>query len=100
MLPSTPLHHLLLDAFDASGAPGAPGGVLVMTSGNRSDEPIAYVDDDARQRLDPIADVFVTHNRPIHIRCDDSVTRSFPAPDHLIRPSPASPPNPSLVPHS
>jgi hydrogenase maturation protein HypF len=67
MLPYTPLHHLLVRAME-----GAP---LVMTSGNRSDEPITYDDHDALQRLAGIADVFLTHNRPIHVRCDDSVTR-------------------------
>ena len=67
MLPYTPLHHLLLHALD-----GLP---LVMTSGNRSDEPIAYEDDEALRRLAGIADVFLIHNRPIHVRCDDSVTR-------------------------
>jgi hydrogenase maturation protein HypF len=66
MLPYTPLHHLLLRAVD-----GIP---LVMTSGNRSDEPIAYREDE-RERLTGIADLFLTHNRPIHVRCDDSVTR-------------------------
>ena len=66
MLPYTPLHHLLLHDF---------GGPLVMTSGNRSDEPIAVADDDARARLDPIADAFLGHDRPIHRRCEDSVTR-------------------------
>ncbi len=69
MLPYTPLHHLLLDGLD-----GAP---IVMTSGNRSDEPIAYEDDDAAQRLSGIADLFLTHDRPIHMRCDDSVTRAM-----------------------
>jgi hydrogenase maturation protein HypF len=66
MLPYTPLHHLLLRAV---------GGIpLVMTSGNRSDEPIAYRDD-APTKLSGIADLYLTHDRPIHVRCDDSVTR-------------------------
>jgi hydrogenase maturation protein HypF len=66
MLAYTPLHHLLL--HDA----GIP---LVMTSGNRSDEPIAYRDEEARAQLGAIADAFLIHGRPIHMRCDDSVTR-------------------------
>jgi hydrogenase maturation protein HypF len=67
MLPYTPLHHLLME--DLSGIP------LVMTSGNRSDEPIAFDDADALDRLSAIADMFLTNNRAIHLRCDDSVTR-------------------------
>ena len=68
MLPSTPLHHLLLRGnFPA----------LVMTSGNLSDEPIAYRDDEARERLAGIADFFLVHDRGIHIRSDDSVIRVF-----------------------
>jgi hydrogenase maturation protein HypF len=67
MLPYTPLHHLLVNGLD-----GAP---LVMTSGNTSDEPIAHDDDDAAHRLSEIAGVFLGHDRPIHVRCDDSVTR-------------------------
>jgi hydrogenase maturation protein HypF len=67
MLPYTPLHHLLLRA--------AGGGSLVMTSGNRSDEPIAYQDGEALVKLAGIADLFLVHNRPIHVRCDDSVVR-------------------------
>ena len=66
MLPYTPLHHLLLD--------GA-GGDLVMTSGNVSDEPIAFEDGDALERLAGIADLFLMHDRPIHTRVDDSVVR-------------------------
>jgi hydrogenase maturation protein HypF len=70
MLPYTPLHHLLLEGF---------GGALVMTSGNRSDEPIAYDDEEARDRLGGIADLFLAHDRPIHRRCEDSVVRAgFP----------------------
>jgi hydrogenase maturation protein HypF len=70
MLPYTPLHHLLLADF---------GGAVVMTSGNRSDEPIAYEDDEARVRLEEIADAFLGHDRPIHRRCEDSIVRAaFP----------------------
>jgi hydrogenase maturation protein HypF len=68
MLPYTPLHHLLMrDNFKA----------LVMTSGNSSDEPTAFEDDDAFARLAGIADYFLFHDRPIHIRSDDSVMRVF-----------------------
>ena len=66
MLAYTPLHHLLL--ADA----GIP---LVMTSGNNSDEPIAYGDEEALDQLGEIADYFLVHDRPIHMRCDDSVVR-------------------------
>jgi hydrogenase maturation protein HypF len=66
MLPYTPLHHLLLRQL---------GGPIVLTSGNRCDEPIAYRDDDALARLAGIADEFVLHDRPIHMRTDDSVVR-------------------------
>ncbi len=70
MLPYTPLHHLLVADFS---------GPLVMTSGNRSDEPIAFDDADARRRLGDVADAFLGHSRPIHRRCEDSVVRSaFP----------------------
>jgi len=69
MLPYTPLHYLLLEPDE-----GYPKS-LVMTSGNLSDEPIAYEDGDARDRLSAIADGFLVHNRPIHIRVDDSVLR-------------------------
>jgi hydrogenase maturation protein HypF len=67
MLPYSPLHHLLLD--------GA-GGTLVMTSGNVSDEPIAYADDDALRRLAGIADLLLLNDRPIEMRTDDSVVRT------------------------
>jgi hydrogenase maturation protein HypF len=66
MLPSTPLHLLLLDAA---------GGPLIMTSGNQSDEPIAIGNTEARRRLGEIADGFLMHDREILSRCDDSVLR-------------------------
>jgi hydrogenase maturation protein HypF len=65
-LPYTPLHHLLLRDV---------GRPLVMTSGNQSEEPIAYQDQDAAVRLGPLADAFLGHDRPIHMRTDDSVAR-------------------------
>ncbi|BBA68850.1 carbamoyltransferase HypF [Geobacter sulfurreducens] len=68
MLPYTPLHHLLLEERFAA---------LVMTSGNLSDEPIAYRDDEAVERLSAIADAFLVHDREIRTRIDDSVIRVF-----------------------
>jgi hydrogenase maturation protein HypF len=70
LLPYSPLHHLLCADL---------GRPLVLTSGNRSDEPIAFDDEDARERLGGIADLFLSHDRPIHRRCEDSVVRAgFP----------------------
>jgi hydrogenase maturation protein HypF len=91
MLPYTPLHYLLLVDF---------GGPLVMTSGNRSNEPIAFDDEDARLRLGAIADAFLAHDRPIHRRCEDSVVDAHlpvrrsrgRTPTSLALPSPASDP--------
>jgi len=76
MVAYSPLHHLL--ARDV----GAP---LVMTSANVADEPIAYTDADARARLAGIADLICAHDRPIHIRTDDSVVRAI---DPELRPDP------------
>jgi hydrogenase maturation protein HypF len=68
MLPCTPLHHLLFsDALTC----------LVMTSGNRSEEPIVIHNHEARHTLGPLADLVVTHNRDIFMRVDDSIQRIF-----------------------
>ncbi|MDQ3641385.1 MAG: carbamoyltransferase HypF, partial [Actinomycetota bacterium] len=70
MLAYTPLHLQLLAGCRRP---------LVMTSGNLSDEPIAHDDTDALARLGPMVDAILTHDRGIHIRCDDSVARAGPA---------------------
>lgn len=77
MLPYAPLHELLF----AAGAPS----VLVMTSANRSSEPIAYVDDDALQSLAGIADAFLIGERPIARRIDDSIARAGPHGPTILR---------------
>ncbi len=66
MLPYTPLHHLLMDRFQRP---------LVCTSGNLSEEPMAIGTPEAIERLGPIADMLLTHNRPIARPVDDSVVR-------------------------
>ena len=66
MLPYSPLHHLLMQECRFP---------LIATSGNRSDEPIAVVNEEATERLKDIADRFLMHNRPIVRACDDSVVR-------------------------
>ncbi len=88
MLPYTPLHHLLL---------AATGRPIVLTSGNVSDEPIVYADDEALTRLAGIAGGFLTHDRPIHVRTDDSVTRTFRGREMLIRRARGYAPEPLAV---
>jgi hydrogenase maturation protein HypF len=77
MLPYTPLHHLLFEcaAFDA----------LVMTSGNISEEPIVVDNREARERIGGVADWFLTHNRDIYMRTDDSVVRTFEGRERVLR---------------
>ncbi len=89
MLPYTPLHHLLARRL---------GRPLVLTSGNVSDEPIAYHDDEARQRLSGIAELFLLHDRPIHMRTDDSVVRVVDGAVLPIRRSRGYAPQPVLLP--
>ena len=76
MLPSTPLHHLLLQGIDRP---------IVLTSGNLSDEPQCIGNDEARTRLAGIADHFLLHDRPIARRVDDSVLRSMAGGPRLLR---------------
>jgi hydrogenase maturation protein HypF len=85
MLPYSPIHHLLLEPLP--GAADPVPDALVMTSANRSDEPICFTEDDAAQRIlwprgllgsrerPPLCDAVLDHNRPIHVPCDDSVVR-------------------------
>jgi hydrogenase maturation protein HypF len=89
MLPYTPLHHLLARELD---------GPFVLTSGNLSDEPIAYRDDEARERLHGIADAFLTHDRAIHMRTDDSVIRAFRGAPMPLRRSRGYAPQPLILP--
>jgi hydrogenase maturation protein HypF len=73
LLPYSPLHHLLFRPVP--GCPDQPPQLLVMTSGNVSDEPICYEDGDARERLSRLVDGWLVHDRPVHVPCDDSVVR-------------------------
>jgi hydrogenase maturation protein HypF len=88
MLPYTPLHHLLLRAV---------GRPMVLTSGNSSDEPIVYRDAEVVQRLGGIADAFLTHDRAIQVRTDDSVVRPFRGRETVIRRSRGFVPEPLSV---
>jgi hydrogenase maturation protein HypF len=77
MLPYTPLHYLLFN--------GAPYDVLVMTSGNLSEEPIVVSNTEALHRLAGVADFFLTHDRDIFMRTDDSVVRIFEDRPRVLR---------------
>jgi hydrogenase maturation protein HypF len=76
MLPYTPMHHLLF---------GDSLTCLVMTSGNISEEPIVTQNDEALEKLSPVADRVVTHNRDIFMRVDDSVVRVFEGVPRVMR---------------
>jgi hydrogenase maturation protein HypF len=94
MLPYTPLHTLL---FGLDG--DVPQlGVLVMTSGNLSGEPISYNDADALHRLDGLADAWLRHDRAIKVPCDDSVTRVVDGEELPIRRSRGYAPLPVALP--
>ncbi len=89
MLPYSPLHHLLLKDRP-----------LVMTSGNRSDEPIACENAEAKSRLAGLADAFLLHDRDIHTACDDSVIRAFGGHEYPLRRSRGYAPLPVRLPRA
>ncbi|KAA0233811.1 MAG: Carbamoyltransferase HypF [Acidimicrobiales bacterium] len=91
MLPASPLHELLCRV---TGRP------LVMTSGNRSEEPIAIDDADARARLGEIADAFLVHDRPIATRFDDSVALAHHDGPRILRRARGYAPEPIVLPVS
>jgi hydrogenase maturation protein HypF len=88
LLPYTPLHHLLCSEM---------GRPFVLTSGNLSDEPIAHEDADAFERLGCVADAFVSHDRPIHVRTDDSVVRIARGREAVMRRARGYAPQPLLL---
>jgi hydrogenase maturation protein HypF len=76
MLSYSPLHYLLFELNDDDEI--EPVKVLVMTSSNLSEEPIATDNDEAHSRLADLVDAFLMHNRPVRTRCNDSVVRVIP----------------------
>ncbi|MEE8441931.1 MAG: carbamoyltransferase HypF [Spirochaetia bacterium] len=92
ILPYMPMHHLLFDRLKTAG--------IVLTSGNRSSEPIVTSNADAAEILGPVADVLLTHDREIHNRQDDSVAMVVTGRARLLRRSRGYVPNPVRLPFS
>ena len=91
MLPYTPLHHLLFESTLR---------VLVMTSGNFSEEPIIAANDQALEKLSPVCDLLLLHNREVFMRVDDSVTRHAAGSLRILRRARGYAPNPIHLPFS
>jgi hydrogenase maturation protein HypF len=89
MLPYTPLHHLLMQGMTRP---------MVLTSGNRSDEPQTIDNQDAHRRLDQIADYYLLHDRDIVNRLDDSVLRMADGQQRFLRRARGYAPQPILLP--
>lgn len=88
MLPFTPLHHLLMEKVP----------LLIMTSANRRDEPLAINDDEVKAFSDSgMVDFYLTHNRPIAHRCDDSIIQFVQERMQFIRRSRGYVPNPVFI---
>lgn len=88
MLPYTPLHHLLMQEMQRP---------IVLTSGNRSDEPQCIDNDDARERLQGIAEYWLLHDRDIVNRLDDSVVRMADSAPRLLRRARGYAPQPIML---
>ncbi len=88
MLPYTPLHHLLMQGMEEP---------VVLTSGNRSDEPQTISNRDAHQRLEQIADCYLLHDRDIVNRLDDSVLRVVDEKPRFLRRARGYAPQPILL---
>ncbi|OQX49125.1 MAG: carbamoyltransferase HypF, partial [Candidatus Sedimenticola endophacoides] len=89
MLPYTPLHHLLMDALE---------GPIVLTSGNRSDEPQCIGNGESRHRLEGVADYWLLHDREIVNRLDDSVVREMAGRVRVVRRGRGYAPTPLVLP--
>jgi hydrogenase maturation protein HypF len=97
LLPYTPVHALLL-AHGGTGPDDMASDCLVMTSGNLGGEPICYRDEDAADRLAPLVDAVLWHDRPIQVPVDDSVSRVVDGREAPVRRSRGYAPLPVALP--